>query len=136
MKRLQTEFLLGDSELTKENYYEMLEIVPPRMITSNAFLVGEPDDHSGEGGAARYGLYFTKDCKYYYGGKTTVKEFMMFLVEDRPVPGRLYALTGGKDVKCIMNGNSWSDSVVRCPVCDKPFVDGTCADCDLLVKNL
>lgn len=25
---------------------------------------------------------------------------------------------------------------VNCPVCDKPFTDGTCKECDELVKNL
>jgi hypothetical protein len=26
--------------------------------------------------------------------------------------------------------------IVNCPVCDKPFVNGTCNDCDKLVANL
>jgi len=29
---------------------------------------------------------------------------------DKPQPGRLYRLTGGKNSKCIANGYSWSDS--------------------------
>ena len=29
---------------------------------------------------------------------------------DKPQPGRLYRLTGGKNSKCIANSNSWSDS--------------------------
>jgi hypothetical protein len=32
--------------------------------------------------------------------------------EDRPVFGKLYALTGGSGSKCIMNGNTWKESEV------------------------
>jgi len=32
--------------------------------------------------------------------------------EDKPIPGKQYSLTGGKNDKCIMNGNSWSESLV------------------------
>ena len=32
--------------------------------------------------------------------------------EDKPEPGKVYALTGGPGARCIANGNTWSDSVV------------------------
>ena len=32
---------------------------------------------------------------------------------DRPEYGKQYALTGGKDSKSIMNGNSWKDSLIK-----------------------
>lgn len=32
--------------------------------------------------------------------------------EDKPEYGKVYALTGGPDEKCISNGNSWADSEV------------------------
>lgn len=32
---------------------------------------------------------------------------------DDPIPGLQYALTGKKGDKCIMNGNSWKDSIIK-----------------------
>ena len=33
--------------------------------------------------------------------------------EDKPEAGKVYALTGGPGARCIANGNSWSESVVK-----------------------
>jgi hypothetical protein len=33
--------------------------------------------------------------------------------KDKPEPGKTYALTGGPGVRCIANGYSWEDSVVK-----------------------
>ena len=33
--------------------------------------------------------------------------------EDKPEEGKVYALTGGPNDKCIANGNSWSESEVK-----------------------
>ena len=57
-KILQTEFLGKQSEVTIEEYENMLGALPPRAMTSNAFLVGEPHDHDRQG-FPRYSLYFT-----------------------------------------------------------------------------
>ena len=35
------------------------------------------------------------------------------VTKDKPVPGKTYTLTGGPGVKCIANGNTWEDSVVK-----------------------
>ena len=32
---------------------------------------------------------------------------------DKPLAGKVYALTGGPDARCIANGNSWSESIVE-----------------------
>ncbi len=32
---------------------------------------------------------------------------------DKPIPYIQYRLTGGPDVKCISNGNTWADSAVQ-----------------------
>ena len=32
---------------------------------------------------------------------------------DKPLDGNVYALTGGPGTKCIANGNTWADSLVR-----------------------
>jgi|TARA_E500000318_G_scaffold23971_1_gene24220 hypothetical protein len=32
---------------------------------------------------------------------------------DKPLAGNVYALTGGPGTKCIANGNTWADSLVR-----------------------
>ena len=33
-------------------------------------------------------------------------------VQDKPEPGKVYALTGGPGSRCIANGNSWKESEV------------------------
>ncbi len=80
-KILQTEFFQKDSEVTEEIYYHMLGTVPPRIMRSNAFLVGEPVDHDAQG-YARYELYFEDNGKFYYGGKASVSDFLIFCVPD------------------------------------------------------
>lgn len=79
--KLQTKFLSKESEVTAETYDYMLEVLPPRLMRSNGFLVGEPIDHNAQG-IARYELYFTHDGKYYYGGKATVTDFLVFCIPD------------------------------------------------------
>ena len=32
---------------------------------------------------------------------------------DKPKPNKVYVLIGGKNTKCISNGNSWNDSEVK-----------------------
>ena len=33
--------------------------------------------------------------------------------EDKPEAGKVYALTGGPGTRCIANGNTWSESLVK-----------------------
>ena len=33
--------------------------------------------------------------------------------KDKPESGKTYALTGGPGTKCIANGNTWRESVVK-----------------------
>ena len=40
---------------------------------------------------------------------TKITEFEI----DKPVEGKTYALTGTKDDKCILNGNTWKESEVK-----------------------
>ena len=35
--------------------------------------------------------------------------------EDKPEPGKTYALTGARGSRCIANGNSWAESEVPAP---------------------
>lgn len=81
MSKFQAEFIVG-TECTEERYYEMLGALPPRMQALNAFLVGEADDHEGEFNTARYGLYFTRDGKFFSGGLATLKDFRTFLIPE------------------------------------------------------
>ena len=39
---------------TKENYYEMQDVLPPAAYRGNAFLVGEPCDHDAGNGQPRF----------------------------------------------------------------------------------
>lgn len=127
----QTTFIVKQKEVTEKEYSDMLGALPPARMTFNAFLVGEPNDHEGEGGRARYDMYFTEDGKYYFAGAATCKDFDLWelpICADRactdeshrhswmrnaPEYGKQYALTGGTDKKCIMNGNTWADSEVK-----------------------
>jgi len=36
-----------------------------------------------------------------------------YKIKDEPEPGKDYALTGTKDTKCILNGNTWAESEVK-----------------------
>ena len=72
-----------DKEVTEQDYWYMLEVLPPEMQASNAFLVGEPTDHAPDLShkfGPRYALYFTHDGKYYYGGLASVSDFKTFLI--------------------------------------------------------
>ena len=36
-------------------------------------------------------------------------------IEDKPEAGKVYALTGARDARCIANGNTWAESEVQDP---------------------
>lgn len=82
MRKLHTEYIKG-TEVTEEKYEEMLGILPPAAMCSNAFLVGEPVDHGGEGYAPRFDLYFTRDGKYFHGGLASVQDFRTFILPEK-----------------------------------------------------
>jgi len=67
------------NECTEELYDEMLGVLPPRLMLSNAFLVGEPVTHNAQGMPV-YDLFFCHEGKFYIGGGTTVKDFLLFCV--------------------------------------------------------
>lgn len=53
-------------------------------------------------------------------------------MNDAPIPGKQYALTGGPDDKCIANGNTWAESIVKQFALyrdDKLLFEGTEAEC-------
>jgi len=82
-KKLQTEFMLKDKEVSEKKYWEMLEVLPPEAMVSNAFLVGEPTDHSKDLSGnynARYSLYFKDENKFYYGGEASIDDFKTFII--------------------------------------------------------
>ena len=85
LKKLDTQFLLKDKEVSQEKYDEMLGALPPIRMTDNAFLVGEAYDHakdlSGRFGA-RYDLYFMEKGKCFYGGLTSVGDFDAFVIKE------------------------------------------------------
>ena len=58
---------------TEKMYWEMLEVLPPRAQTYDAFLVGEPLRDNGNGEA----LYacFSRTGKNYRARNLTVKQF-------------------------------------------------------------
>ena len=80
-KKLQDVFMLKDSEVTAEKYYEMLEVLPPQAMNANSFLVGEPSDHAKDASGVyrpRYALYFTVGEKFYYGGLASEDDYKAF----------------------------------------------------------
>lgn len=54
------------------------------------------------------GFKTCEKCGNYYVGKQCPE-----CEEDRPEYGKQYALTGAPGTKCIANGNTWAESVVK-----------------------
>jgi len=40
-------------------------------------------------------------------------ENRILVKEDKPEPGKVYALTGGPGARCIANGDTWAESEVK-----------------------
>ena len=69
-----------------------------------------PDEHAAELVVDK----FIKDQMYggpYYSIEEAEND--EDAVEDKPEDGKTYALTGGPGARCIANGYSWKDSVVK-----------------------
>lgn len=45
------------NETTEARYMEMLCVLPPEFTNADGFLVGEPSDHRGPGGAPRFAAF-------------------------------------------------------------------------------
>ena len=60
---------------TEKMYWDMLEVLPPRKMIGEDFLVGEAADHNSEGEAV-YSC-FTKFGDTYKAKHLTVREFML-----------------------------------------------------------
>ena len=39
---------------------------------------------------------------------------------ENPLPGVLYQITGGTGEKCLINGNTWADSIINKDKLNKP----------------
>ena len=59
---------------TEAMYWDMLEVLPPRKMIGEQFLVGEANNHN-ENGEAVYAC-FTKYCDKYEAKHMTVNEFV------------------------------------------------------------
>lgn len=66
-------------EVTVERYDEMLGVLPPERMATNAFLVGEAYDHDGFG-SPRFALFFENEGRYYEAGICTTADFDAALV--------------------------------------------------------
>ena len=63
---------------TKAMYWEMLEVLPPEIMSQTAFLVGEANDHN-ENGEAVYAC-FKQVNDDYFAKHLTVAEFKNYFV--------------------------------------------------------
>ena len=72
-------------EITKKEYWEMMEVLPPKIMTNKGFLIGEPTTHTKKG--ALYGYYYKENGKYYYDGLKTVEEFQEIHSEEKVLMG-------------------------------------------------
>lgn len=64
------------SETTEEQYWEMLEVLPPACMLAGSFLVGEPWDHHAGSGLPRFQAYLKQGDKYLVSNRPlTVTEF-------------------------------------------------------------
>lgn len=61
-------------ETTEKMYWEMLEVLPPRKMLGENFMVGEPLRNNAEGEAVH--ACFTKFGDTYKAKNMTLKEFM------------------------------------------------------------
>lgn len=77
IKKLDTHILEPHFEVTEEEYIRCLEVLPPARQVPNAFMMGEPYDHT-EQGFPRYMTYGEKGGAYYYYGLYTVSDFDTF----------------------------------------------------------
>lgn len=55
---------MGWKLTTEEKYWEMLGVLPPAVMTSLGFMVGEPFDHSPEG-YPRFEAFAEVDGRFY-----------------------------------------------------------------------
>ena len=63
------------NKTTEEKYWEMLEVLPPAIMTGNGFLVGEPLDHNSAG-QPRYEAFVEKGGEFYVAAEAmTVADF-------------------------------------------------------------
>lgn len=64
------------SEVTKERYWEMLEVLPPAAMQRGAFLIGEASNHCAKTGRARFACYKEETGKFFeLASPITFKEF-------------------------------------------------------------
>lgn len=61
-------------ETTEKMYWEMLEVLPPRKMLGDNFMVGEPLRHNDNGEAVH--ACFTKFGETYKARNMTLKQFM------------------------------------------------------------
>jgi hypothetical protein len=68
------------SEVTREQYWEMLEVLPPACMLGGGFLVGEPMDHHAGNGQPRFSAYFQVGNRYLVASRPlTIREFKTML---------------------------------------------------------
>jgi hypothetical protein len=53
------------TEVTEEQYMEMLNVLPPAAMNSRGFLVGEPMDHHAGSGKPRFTCFISQFGKFY-----------------------------------------------------------------------
>lgn len=61
-------------ETTEAMYWQMLEVVPPRLQSPSRFLVGEPQRHNAEGHAVHACFWERSDGRY-FAKYQTVQQF-------------------------------------------------------------
>ena len=72
-----SKYVQPKDEIDSDMYFYFLECLPPRIMKSYGFLVGEPYTHNSEGKAVYDSFYQSLDGKrFYYGGPKTEKQFM------------------------------------------------------------
>lgn len=64
------------TECTEERYWDMLEVLPPAVMGSSGFMVGEPTDHCPTTGRPRFAAFIKRDGKHYEAdAPMTIKQF-------------------------------------------------------------
>jgi hypothetical protein len=64
------------NEITREQYWDALECLPPAIMTGLGFLIGEPHDHRKDTGAPEFAAYVEYKGMFFAAEQClTIKEF-------------------------------------------------------------
>lgn len=74
------------TETTEEQYWEMLEVLPPACMRGGGFLVGEPCDHHAVSGKPRFQAFIKHGGKHYAASRPMTRDEYLELLPKIKLP--------------------------------------------------